>query len=475
MTKQTVLLAGAILPHPPVIVPGVGSGPMLAGTTVAAMRQLSDELAALQPETVVLISPHAPSFSDYIYCYGGPELSGDLASFGAPQVRLSFGQDQELLDRITTRLGEAGLAAGCLSAEQMRRFQLEQKLDHGALVPLYFLQQAFTFRLVVLSSAGLPISDLYQAGRCLRQAAEDLGRRIILVASGDQSHKAGAASPYGTNPEGARFDQALVTALRQSDLAAVLAIDPALRQRAAECGYRALVMLCGAYAGLGIRSTVLSYEAPYGIGYLVAGLRPDPSLGQVPDALAQAQADNRNHRHTPQNPASAAVVIARDTLSRVLSGNARPTPDDYADLTRQNTWLMDRAGVFVSLKKNGELRGCIGTTAPTTASVAAEIIQNAISAATRDPRFAPVRPDEWDDLAVSVDVLEPSEPVADENDLDPAVYGVIVSSGARSGLLLPNLDGVDTVREQLDIARRKAGIRADEPVRLRRFKVTRYV
>ena len=133
-----------------------------------------------------------------------------------------------------------------------------------------------------------------------------------------------------------------------------------------------------------------------------------------------------------------------------------------------------RAGAFVCLKKDGELRGCIGTIEPTCGCLAEEIVANAISAATRDARFLPVEPDELADLECSVDVLTPSEPIADAGELDPKVYGVIVESGGRRGLLLPDLDGVDTVDEQVDIARRKAFIQTNEPIKLYRFQVIRH-
>jgi len=131
------------------------------------------------------------------------------------------------------------------------------------------------------------------------------------------------------------------------------------------------------------------------------------------------------------------------------------------------------AGTFVSIKKHGALRGCIGTFAPTEPTIAAEVIANAIKAATADPRFPPIAPDELDELDLSVDVLSEPEPCT-EADLDPRRYGVIVESGWRRGLLLPDLPGVESVAQQVDIARRKAGIGADEPYELLRFTVERH-
>jgi len=130
--------------------------------------------------------------------------------------------------------------------------------------------------------------------------------------------------------------------------------------------------------------------------------------------------------------------------------------------------------VFVSIHKHGELRGCIGTFEPAEKNIAEEVITNAINSATRDPRFSPVTPAELADLEYSVDVLTEPEPVTSEAELDPKRYGVIVESGGRRGLLLPDLEGVDTVAQQIEICRSKAGITPHEPVKLYRFEVSRY-
>ncbi|MCR4805593.1 MAG: AmmeMemoRadiSam system protein A, partial [Clostridia bacterium] len=136
--------------------------------------------------------------------------------------------------------------------------------------------------------------------------------------------------------------------------------------------------------------------------------------------------------------------------------------------------LSRRAGTFVSLHENGRLRGCIGTIAPTQRNIAEEIVQNAISACSRDPRFLPVTPEELGSLEISVDVLGDLERISSPDELDVKRYGVVVSRGMKRGLLLPNLDGVDTVTEQIRIAREKGGIREGEPYQLERFEVVRH-
>lgn len=163
------------------------------------------------------------------------------------------------------------------------------------------------------------------------------------------------------------------------------------------------------------------------------------------------------------------VQLARRTIEAyVREGRVSAPP---SELTPE---MQARAGAFVSLHRQGKLRGCIGTIEPMQDNLAEEIIRNAISAATQDPRFLPLRPDELADLDISVDVLEPPEPIEGMDQLDAQTYGVIVQRGVRRGLLLPNLEGVDTPQEQVAIALAKAGIRPSEPYRLYRFRVTRY-
>ena len=161
------------------------------------------------------------------------------------------------------------------------------------------------------------------------------------------------------------------------------------------------------------------------------------------------------------------VDLARRTIEMYVRRGELPNP-------LSGPWEDKRAATFVSIKKHGQLRGCIGTLAPTTDSVSREVIQNAVSAATRDPRFVPVTEDELDELEISVDVLSEAEPVRDAAELDPRRYGVIVRSGFKKGVLLPDLEGVDTVDEQVQIACRKAGIGPGQPLTLERFEVKRY-
>ncbi len=167
---------------------------------------------------------------------------------------------------------------------------------------------------------------------------------------------------------------------------------------------------------------------------------------------------------------NAYTALAMASLRHYLeTGKTLKTPENLpAEM------LSRKASTFVTLHKFGQLRGCIGTISPIRRSIAEEIIHNAISSGTADPRFPAVKINELADLTISVDVLAEPEPIQSSDQLDIKRYGVIVSSGFRRGLLLPNLDGISSVAEQVAIARRKAGISADEPVQLERFEVVRY-
>ena len=247
-------------------------------------------------------------------------------------------------------------------------------------------------------------------------------------------------------------------------------MDSTLCERAAECGLRSFQIMAGALDGLAVEPHFLSHEGTFGVGYGVA-LFPvvcKDENRRFAAACEKAQQEHLAARRAKEDPWVRLARLSLETYIRqghVLSAVPQDLP---AELTTQ------AAGAFVSLHKHGQLRGCIGTILPTEKNLADEIVHNAVSAGTRDPRFPAVRADELDELEYSVDVLSQPEPVDSPAQLNPRLYGVIVSCGRKRGLLLPDLDGVDTVEEQLDIARQKGGIQEDDPYTIQRFKVVRH-
>ena len=241
-------------------------------------------------------------------------------------------------------------------------------------------------------------------------------------------------------------------------------------EKAAECGHRSFVMMAGAFDRRAVEARALSYEGPFGVGYGVCVFRdagPDDSrnfLEQYEDGQREACARIREG----EDPYAG---LARRSLEHyVRFGRRLPLPKDLPEEMTDR-----RAGAFVSIHKQGALRGCIGTISPVCENVAREILQNAVSAGTGDPRFPEVREEELDQLVYSVDVLGQATSVDSPDQLDVKRYGVIVSKGGRRGILLPDLEGVDTVEEQIAIARRKAGIgELETGVKLERFEVVRH-
>ncbi|MDR3242327.1 MAG: AmmeMemoRadiSam system protein A [Clostridiales Family XIII bacterium] len=449
-------LQAYLVPHPPLIVPEVG-GKREIPITRAAYGKVAAEIAALKPDTLVIFSPHSILYADYFHISPGKSASGDFGQFRAQQVKISVEYDAELAALIGDLAQADGIAAGSLG-------ERDSKLDHGVMVPLYFFKAPSVVR---IGLSGFSLETHYRFGMCVRKAIERLGRGAAIIASGDMSHKLKADGPYGFDPAGPVHDEFVKECLERGDFRKLLTIDPSLAEAAAECGLRSIIMLAGAMDGCDITSEVYSYEGPYGVGYLTAAVRGG---GRRASLLPDIIADKKAKLAALRDAEDEFVRLARQNVEHfVKTGKTIAPPGNLPPgLTER------RAGVFVSIKKNGDLRGCIGTIAPICDSIALEIIQNGVSAASHDSRFEPIAPDELEELTYSVDVLAEPEPIADKSQLDVKRYGVIVTHGRKRGLLLPNLEGVDTVEQQISIALQKGGIRGSEPYTIERFEVVRH-
>ena len=458
MGNGSSLVFSGIAPHPPIMVPEVGGEAIReVRQSISAMEELTQRVVANKAETVILISPHAPLEPYAFVAYQDLELHADFANFRAPKVQLTAALDRELLSAIAERGSQENYTVVGIS---------NTKLDHGSAVPLYFLQRnGWSGQVVALGYSFLSNDDHVRFGSCIGRAIRDVGRPVALIASGDLSHRLKPEAPAGFNPTAYIFDDEIVDALRANDPERIVHINQDLRELAGECGYRSMLIAVGATRELPLSCEVLNYEAPFGVGYMVAQLtseQPVKESAAQGDPLSEDNLDSEGENLT---------ALARAAVEHfVREGTQLEAPVTASEL------LQARAACFVSLKTaSGDLRGCIGTIEPAQDTLAAEIIANAISAATRDPRFEPVAADELENLRYSVDVLSATEPAQLEN-LDPLIYGVIVEdeSGLHRGLLLPALEGIDTAERQIEIASRKAGITPGTPVRLTRFSVSRY-
>ena len=458
------LLAAYMVPHPPLIVPAVGrGGERQIEATRAAYARVAEEIAVLKPETIIVSSPHATMYGDYFHLSPGREARGSFARFHAAEVGFREQYDAELVSAIERLAQEEGIPAGT-------KGEREPKLDHGTMVPLFFIRRVYPEgRLVRIGLSGLPLEEHYRLGQLIGRAVEQTGRRAVYVASGDLSHKLQEYGPYGFAPEGPAYDARVMDVCDRAAFGELLDFDETFCEKAAECGHRSFVIMAGVLDGRAVKAEVFSHEDVTGVGYGICAFRP----GAKDDGrrfLALREARQREEAAARRSSCDPWVRLAWQAVEDwVQRRSASSVPEG---LPREIT--SRRAGTFVSIHKQGRLRGCIGTIAPTQENVAEEIIHNAISAAARDPRFDPIRPEELKLLEISVDVLGEAEPVSSEAELDVRRYGVIVSRGRRRGLLLPDLDGVDTVEQQVAIARRKAGIGPGEPVELQRFEVVRH-
>ena len=458
------VVAAFMVPHPPLIVPAVGKGSeaQIAETT-RAYEQAAEEIAALAPETIVISSPHTVMYTDYFHLSPGKTAAGSFRDFGAPEVRFEETYDTELVEAIERLARLHGPLAGTLG-------EREKRLDHGTMVPLYFIRQRYSKgKLVRVGLSGMSLDDHYSLGKLIARAAEETGRRVVWVASGDLSHKLKDHGPYGYAPEGPAYDERIMDVCARAAFGELFDFDETFCEKAAECGHRSFVMMAGALDGQAVEARQLSHQDVTGVGYGICTFYPkgpDESRRFLDLRLEKLEKELAVQRDSSDEY----VRLARQSLEHyVLRREYLDIPEGLPPALTET-----RAGAFVSLHKFGRLRGCIGTILPVTDCLAKEIIDNAVSAALRDPRFDPVRPDELTWLEVSVDVLGAPEPIKSMDQLDVKRYGVIVTRGRKKGLLLPDLEGVDTVEDQVAIARQKAGIEPGEPVQLERFEVIRH-
>ena len=458
------VLAAYMVPHPPMIVPQIGKGSeKQVAETIRAYQEVAAEIEKIRPETVIISSPHATLYADYFHISPGKTADGDFGRFGAPQVSFREQYDTELTKKICDLAKQKGFPAGTLG-------ERDRQLDHGTMVPLYFLEQRYkNFRLVRIGLSGLSLADHYAFGQIIREAVGETGRNVVYIASGDLSHKLQEYGPYGFAPEGPEYDSRIMDVCGRGAFGELLDFEESVCDRAAECGHRSFVIMAGVLDGLAVEARRLSHEDVTGVGYGICAFRPGDA-SEERRFLEKWRARQAEAMKIRRGKEDAYVRLARETVEQYVRFREKPAvPEGLpAEMTER------RAGVFVSIHKEGRLRGCIGTILPVRGCIAEEITDNAVSAATRDPRFDPIRPEELDKLEINVDVLTEPERIDSKDQLDVKRYGVIVSSGNRRGLLLPDLDGVDTVDEQVSIAMRKGGISPRDRITLERFEVVRH-
>ena len=406
---------------------------------------------AVKEEVIGLVSPHAG------YMYSGPVAGATISRIkfketfiimgpnhtgrGKPLSIMTQGSWQTPLGevKIDSELGLRMLAKSRTLEEDSAAHEMEHSIE----VQLPFLQYFKSDIKIVPIVIGFATGNVYkQLGSEIAEAVKELNKEVVIIASSDMTHYEPQESARNKD------NQAIEALLALNEDELLKRVD---ELNISMCGYAPAVSLIAAAKELGAKRAEL-------VKYQTSG----DTTGDYSSVVGYAGIIIKKEALHP------IVELAKKTVESYVRGGKVSLPQE---LTPE---MKERAGVFVSIHKFDDLRGCIGTFEPTQKNVAEEIMANAISSATRDPRFPPVNADELDDLNYSVDLLTRPEPVSGVDQLDPRKYGVIVECGFRRGLLLPDLEGVDTVEYQIDICRQKGGIMPHEPVKLYRFEVKRY-
>jgi len=425
--------------------------PSSASQLKTMIEKMVDAEAEKQ-EVIGLVSPHAG------YVYSGPVAGAVISRVkfkdtfiilgpnhtgrGKPLSIMSEGKWQTPLGDVDI---DSELAQHLLSISQhLQEDDAAHLFEHSIEVQLPFLQYFRPdVRIVPITLSFASIDAYREIGKEIARAIIDTKREAVIMASSDMTH-------YEPHDVAARKDRQAIDAILRLD-------EDELFQRVetyniSMCGCAPVASLIAAAKELGATSAEL-------VKYQTSG----DTSGDYSAVVGYAGIIIKAIAMHPL------VQLAKNTIETYVTSGEVISPPEEPTLE-----MKQKAGVFVSLHKFGELRGCIGTFEPTQPSVAQEIISNAISSSTRDPRFPPVAPEELGDLEYSVDVLTKPKPVKNKKTLNPRKYGVIVECGFRKGLLLPDLEGVDSVDQQINICCQKAGILPTEPINLYKFEVNRY-
>jgi len=461
------ILAHYIMPHPPIIVEEIGKDERSkAENTIKACESIGKEIENLKPETIIIITPHGPLFSDALAISSGSIIKGDLGSFNAPEIKFNINIDEKLTELIREKAIEKDLIVVPIDEVSANQYGISSELDHGSMVPLYFINKYYKdYNIVHITYGLLSKVRLYEFGIAIKEAVSAQDKSVVVIASGDLSHKLSEEGPYGFSEAGVEFDKKIIELLKNGDAEGIFSIDKRLIKGAGECGLRSFYILFGSMEEKDISGELLSYEAPFGTGYGV--MKFNTTENKVKQMLLKINELRNREIEKIRQCEDVYAKLARASLEHyVKTGEYMTMP------LLHDKMLQERNGVFVSIKKEGELRGCIGTIFPSTDCIANEIIRNSVEAGLKDPRFLPVEEEELQELEYSIDILmKPTK--ASREELDPNKYGIIVRCDSRSGVLLPDLEGIDTVEEQLSIALEKAEIGNQEKYSIEKFEVVR--
>lgn len=466
------------LPHPPIALPELQRGQgFKIEETLKGYEAIAGKVHHIRPETIIYITPHGNSFNNGVCLLDSEVVHGDLGQFGHEEIKKSKTIDRELTWQIQDKFDEAGILSVLMNEHVAKQYQVHDTIDHGVLVPMFFIDNVYdSYELVHITPSGQDLLTHYKMGVLIGEVLSENTKRVLVVCSGDLSHALKDDGPYNYDPFGPEFDAMVVEAVKMKDPLPLLELSSSKERHAAQCGLRSFLMGFGMMDGHDYASEVMSYEGPFGVGYMTGYLAND-FLSKQPSLLKQLESKKEAAYFAKLEKEDDYVKLARRAIETYVRYHKKTKSDECPTFMSEEVYselMATKAGAFVSIHKNGQLRGCIGTTESTADSLFDEIVYCGISACSTDPRFNPVSEDELTSLEIKVDRLYPPEEIFDLDELDVKKYGVIVEQDRKRGLLLPNLDGVDTIEQQVSIVKQKAGIYEDTDLKYYRFEVERH-
>lgn len=479
------------MPHPPIIMEEFHDPERKkAICTYEGMTLLAKTVAKIRPKTIIYVTPHGNSFSNGTCLLDGEVIAGDLSAFRRSDIAYQKKINRDLTGRIIDAFEEHDFVSVLMTEELAKTYHIKAKLDHGVIVPMSFIDKEYSdYDIVHITPGQTPLEENYFLGKLIKDCVDAYTKndpgKVMVVISGDMSHALSDSGPYAYHENGERFDHIMREAFNQSSPIELIKLKSEFIEDAAQCGLRSFLMGFGYMDGLTMTSKVVSYEGPFGVGYLCAYLSSDEIIAQN-SIMDNKQAISQKsfiptienlieQRYSMQIAGEDEYIkLARMTIEYYVKQHKKMKIDhDVFSESFLNELRSKRSGAFVSIHNNGQLRGCIGTIEANCDHLLDEIMYNAISACSADPRFHSVQEDELKNLDIKVDVLYPIEKIESATELDVRKYGVVVEQGYKRGLLLPNLDGINSVSEQISIAKQKAGI-VKGSYDLFRFEVERH-
>lgn len=461
-----------LMPHPPLIIPSIGKGKEFEiQKTVDACNKIAKEIQELKPETIIVVTPHGTKFSDTVCVSNEEKIKGDFRRFKDSRTTIETHIDREFNYKLNDICSYDNISVVMSDTNLLKRYNRSYALDYGTMVPLYFINQVYkNYKLVHITYNNLSDIQLYKLGMAIKQTAKNLDRKTVFIASGNLSKRLKEESEHRYLKEAVDFDTEMIYSLQNGDVESIFNMDKYNLSKIIGCGLKSIFIMLGVMDSEMINGELLSYESAFNSAYSVMEFNNVQKTESRLDSLISKRQENINKLNKKTTSSNPYVKLARESLNHYYTTNhLMAVSENIPSELRKN-----QGGVFVSLKKSGELRGCVGTVLPQTDSIAQEIIRNTVEAATNDAKFPRLTLDELAEIDICVDVLDRPHK-ATKKTLNPKKYGILITQGHKRGIVLPNINGVNTPLSQIKLACEKANINMKEKYEIEKFEVTRYI